>query len=138
MNLLNHFRQKFPKIKMTYQVKISEWDRNIWDFISPTDITLIIDNKSDNILQVIKEITQEVRGARIIVKTFDEQLYEEIIELNLVNTKVALLRKNNKEEVFVSYSYPLSIISSHGFLSNLEAPNEVYYFMNYLGEFLTP
>lgn len=138
MNLLNHFRQKFPKIKMTYQVKISEWDRNIWDFISPTDITLIIDNKSDNILQVIKEITQEVRGARIIVKTFDEQLYEEIIELNLVNTKVALLRKNNKEEVFVPYSYPLSIISSHGFLSNLEAPNEVYYFMNYLGEFLTP
>ena len=87
---------------------------------------------------MIKEITQEVRGARIIVKTFDEQLYEEIIELNLVNTKVALLRKNNKEEVFVSYSYPLSIISSHGFLSNLEAPNEVYYFMNYLGEFLTP
>ena len=87
---------------------------------------------------MIKEITQEVRGARIIVKTFDEQLYEEIIELNLVNTKVALLRKNNKEEVFVPYSYPLSIISSHGFLSNLEAPNEVYYFMNYLGEFLTP
>jgi hypothetical protein len=50
MNLLNHFRQKFPKIKMTYQIKISEWDRDIWDFISPTDITLIIDDESDNIL----------------------------------------------------------------------------------------
>lgn len=138
MNLLNHFRQKFPKLKMTYQIKISEWDRNIWDFISPTDITLIIDDESDNILQVIKEITQEVRGARIIVKTLNKQLYEKIIKLNLVNTRVALLKKNNKEEVFVPYSYPLSIISSHGFLSNLEAPNEVYYFMNYLGEFLTP
>lgn len=138
MNLLNHFRQKFPKIKMTYQIKISEWDRDIWDFISPTDITLIIDDESDNILQAIKEITQEVRGARIIVKTLDKQLYEKIMKSNLVNTKVALLKKNNKEEVFVPYSYPLSIISSHGFLSNLEAPNEVYYFMNYLGEFLTP
>lgn len=138
MNLLNHFRQKFPKLKMTYQIKISEWDRNIWDFISPTDITLIIDDESDNILQVIKEIAQEVRGARIIVKTLNKQLYEKIMKLKLVNTKVALLKKNNKEEVFVPYSYPLSIISSHGFLSNLEAPNEVYYFMDYLGEFLTP
>lgn len=138
MNLLNHFRQKFPNVKMTYQIKISEWDKNIWDFIAPTDINLIIDDKLDNILQVIKEITQEVRGARIIVKTLDKQLYEEIIKLNLVNTKVALLKKNNKEEVYVPYSYPLSIITSHGFLSNLEAPNEVYYFMNYLGEFLTP
>lgn len=134
MNLLNHFRQKFPKLKMTYQIKISEWDRNIWDFVSPTDITLIIDDESENTLQVVKE----VRGARIIVKTFNKQLYEEIMGLNLVNTRVALLKKNNNEEVFVPYSYPLSIISSHGFLSSLEAPNEIYYFMNYLGEFLTP
>lgn len=87
---------------------------------------------------MVKEITQEVRGARIIVKTFNKQLYEEIMGLNLVNTRVALLKKNNNEEVFVPYSYPLSIISSHGFLSSLEAPNEIYYFMNYLGEFLTP
>lgn len=87
---------------------------------------------------MIKEIAQEVRGARIIVKTLNKQLYEKIMKLKLVNTKVALLKKNNKEEVFVPYSYPLSIISSHGFLSNLEAPNEVYYFMDYLGEFLTP
>lgn len=137
MLLLNHFRQIYSKINLVYQIKLSEWDRNIWDFVNPSMIIVIVDLDED-VEEQIKVISEEVRGAMIIVKTSQEKNYNKIKALNLVNTKTVFIKRNNREEQFASYSYPLSLIKSNGFISNLEGTDEVYYFMDYLGNFINP